>query len=86
MNEEYKKLRESIAKEASQSCHCAGPTCSGCERITELLVKLGFDAAYKIRKEREAVLVEALEKITWIREDMAEGIARAALAKIKEPT
>lgn len=53
------ELRDSLAEAVAAFCHCAGPTCSGCEETSKKLWKDGWDAAM----ERAQVLVDAINEI-----------------------
>lgn len=53
--------RDELALEQSEFCHCAGYTCSGCEKKTIALYSMAFDAAVNELLPQIEKLVEALE-------------------------
>lgn len=54
-----KEQIEKAAKNVSIYCHCAGPTCSGCEETSERLFTAGADFVL----ERAKILENALEQV-----------------------
>lgn len=56
MGSKLDEIRDELADAIAVFCHCAGPTCSGCEYKTKDLFSIGWDAAM----ERVKPLVEAV--------------------------
>lgn len=57
-----KEERDAAAESESQFCWCSSSTCSGCEKHTEKLVKIGWDKC--LESSVVQGLVEAL-KLRW---------------------
>ena len=56
-------LRDRMAQDETQICHCAGFTCCGCQEKTRRLFCLAFDKGAEEERKRAQVLVDAVNGI-----------------------
>jgi len=57
---------DEMATTVSQTCYCAGPTCSGCEENTKKLFSMGWDACAADAEAQEAQLVELVRELSAV--------------------
>lgn len=63
------KLRDELALDEAQFCHCSGGACSGCEKSTIKIFKQGFDkGAEEMAKIKDAQIEKLVEALSGILE------------------